>query len=335
MTQIAVAFGQLSHRGAQQPCSGRWSGGVLVDWCRHRTPSDGRPAGPHPTFLILRPVRVTAALHRLDAWCSRTRRVSVGGMTLKRNTGPARCRCMEHERFDEFAPPMTVVDDVVGDTGAARSRLVLVDVDRTLLRGSSLVPLARVLLAAGMLPRRLVVAAVVKGLWFQLVGSSDRTAAKARERVLAGAAGCRVEELDRFTAAVAADLADEIRPSMASRVTHHLDRGDFVVLLSAAPQPLVESLAERIGAHRAVGTKGEVVDGVYTGRLDGPFCYGDGKLERLCQALGPVELRDAVAYADSVSDLPVLQSVGAAWAVQPDRRLRAVAAERGWPVLLD
>ncbi len=242
---------------------------------------------------------------------------------------------MEHDPSHELSPPLAAVADVIADTGAARSRLVLVDVDRTLLRGSSLVPLARVLLAAGMLSRRLVAMAVAKGLWFRLVGSSDRNAAKVRERVLAGAAGCRVDELDRFTAAVASDLADQIRPSMAKRVTHHIDRGDFVVLLSAAPQPLVDSLAERIGVHRAVGTRGETVDGAYTGRLQGSFCYGGGKLERLREALGPVDLTDAVAYADSVSDLPVLHAVGAAWVVQPDRRLRAVAAEQGWPVLLD
>lgn len=73
----------------------------------------------------------------------------------------------------------------------------------------------------------------------------------------------------------------------------------------------------------------------HTGRLDGPFCYGEGKaaeVRRLAAERGYV-LRASTAYSDSVSDLPFLSSVGTAVAVNPDRQLREVAARRGWRVL--
>ena len=61
--------------------------------------------------------------------------------------------------------------------------------------------------------------------------------------------------------------------------------------------------------------------------------HGPGKLERLRAELGEVDLGRAFAYADSGSDLPLLRACGGPVAVNPDRRLREVAASAGWPVL--
>ena len=104
-------------------------------------------------------------------------------------------------------------------------------------------------------------------------------------------------------------------------------------MLSASAQDLVEVVCAGLGAHRAVGTRGAVADGRFTGELEGAFCYGAGKLVRLREALGPVELRTAWAYADSRSDLPLLEACGHPVAVNPDRALRGVARSKGWPVV--
>jgi phosphoserine phosphatase len=63
------------------------------------------------------------------------------------------------------------------------------------------------------------------------------------------------------------------------------------------------------------------------------FCYGYGKLERLRQDVGGVDMDTAWAYADSSSDLPLLLACGNRVAVNPDRRLRAIAVRRRWPIL--
>ena len=128
-------------------------------------------------------------------------------------------------------------------------------------------------------------------------------------------------------------LAAEVTPAARFLLQRHLDTGDFCVVLSASPHELVEAVTIALGAHRAVGTHLEVVDGRLTGRLDGPFAYGAGKLEALEREVGRIDLADAIAYADSKSDLPLLERCGTAVAVNPDRALRRTAAAHGWPIV--
>jgi phosphoserine phosphatase len=84
-----------------------------------------------------------------------------------------------------------------------------------------------------------------------------------------------------------------------------------------------------------MGTCWESEDGVYTGRLDGPFAYGEGKADRLrtFAAERGIDLAQSWAYTDAVSDLPMLETVGHPVAVNPDAELAEVAKREGWEVL--
>jgi phosphoserine phosphatase len=101
----------------------------------------------------------------------------------------------------------------------------------------------------------------------------------------------------------------------------------------------VDRIADSLGFDRGIGTVIEDDDGVLTGSIVPPMCYGDGKLERLSAELGwpDASCRSGVttsfAYADSMSDLPLLEAVDAPFAVAPDRKLRKLAGERNWPIL--
>lgn len=128
-------------------------------------------------------------------------------------------------------------------------------------------------------------------------------------------------------------VAAEVSPAARLLLQHHLDAGDFCIVLSASPHELVEAVTVALGAHRAVGTRIEVVDGRLTGRLDGPFCYGPGKLDALEREVGRIDLVDATAYADSESDLPLLERCGTAVAVNPDKALRRRAEQEAWPIV--
>jgi phosphoserine phosphatase len=78
-----------------------------------------------------------------------------------------------------------------------------------------------------------------------------------------------------------------------------------------------------------------VSDGVYTGRLAGPFAYGEGKanaLREFAEQEG-IDLAASWAYSDSASDLPMLEAVGRPVAVNPDAELAEVARRDGWDVL--
>lgn len=221
----------------------------------------------------------------------------------------------------------------VQDAPTPDGTLAIFDLDRTLLPGSSLVAFGRALAASGMLPRRRLAAAAVREARYRRRGSRDGEVSRLRSEALAHVAGLEREPLVELARTVAARLATEVPPGARLLVDHHLDLGDFVVVLSASPQELVEAVVAAIGAHRGIGTRAAVADGRYTGALDGPFCYGAGKIDRLVADVGAVDLAHAYAYADSTSDLPLLLACGHPVAVNPDRGLDAVARSRGWPVL--
>jgi phosphoserine phosphatase len=114
----------------------------------------------------------------------------------------------------------------------------------------------------------------------------------------------------------------------------HLESGERVWLVSAAPVEIGRVIAARLGLTGAIGTVAEVIDGTYTGRLVGDLMHGPAKVEAVTQ-LAEVEgldLARCAAYSDSVNDLPMLSAVGRAVAINPDGMLLRQARERGWEV---
>jgi HAD superfamily hydrolase (TIGR01490 family) len=233
----------------------------------------------------------------------------------------------ERRVLDRFALDL----DQRARLGAGPS-VALFDLDRTLVRGSSAVALARALVSHGAIRRRELLGAAARDNMFRRRGSSDATAERFKRKVLRVMSGHERGPLLEIAEGVAMQLVAEMSPAARSLVDRHLLAGDFTVVLSASPHELVEGIVSALGAHRAVGTRAEHVDGRFTGELNGPFCYGPSKLERLRMELGAVELDRAWAYADSASDLPVLRAASHPVAVNPDRALSHVAQDEGWPV---
>jgi HAD superfamily hydrolase (TIGR01490 family) len=117
-------------------------------------------------------------------------------------------------------------------------------------------------------------------------------------------------------------------------VGRHRERKERVYVVSATLQEIVEHIASDLGFDGALGSTCEVVDGIYTGRSL-RAAHGEGKAEavRELAAREDLDLAASTAYSDSHTDLPFLEAVGKPVAVNPDRALRRVAAERGWPVV--
>ncbi|MBW3651520.1 MAG: HAD-IB family hydrolase [Actinobacteria bacterium] len=211
--------------------------------------------------------------------------------------------------------------------------LAIFDLDRTLLPGSSLVHLGRVLVRRRVVPPAALVEFLGRELLFRRRGLSEPGAQRLQDRLLAMARGIEYAPLLPMVEQVGAEVVRQLRPAALRLVRHHQQRGDYCLVLSASPQELVGAVATGLGLDRGVGTRSEVVDGRLTGRLDGPLCHSDGKLARLRDELGVLDLSGAVAYSDAATDLPLLRACGHAVAVNPDRRLRAAAAATGWPIL--
>ncbi|HVM09372.1 MAG TPA: HAD-IB family hydrolase [Acidimicrobiales bacterium] len=209
------------------------------------------------------------------------------------------------------------------------------DLDRTVLKGASGPFLTEALQAAGIAPRRSVPGQSVMYRVFDLVGETLPSMALARGAALIAkgwsrsavreAAAHAAEELDLLVAPYARGLLDE-----------HRRAGRAVVLATTTPHDLIEPFAERLGFDAVVATRYEEDEhGSYTGRLAGEFVWALGKARavRAWANEQGVDLKESFAYSDSIYDLPLLSSVGAPAAVNPDPRLHAVATVRRWPVL--
>lgn len=211
------------------------------------------------------------------------------------------------------------------------------DLDRTLIAGSSAFALATAARKMKMMPTHELLRDAVTAATFKFRGDHDSGAAdRARDRVLGFIRGQRQDDLAALNESVLPALLGKIRPEARRLVDMHRHAGRATYIVSAAPQEIVEPLAASLGMSGAIGTPGEVVDGVYTGELDGPFCYGQGKVEAILELARweGFDLAQCYAYSDSASDLPMLSAVGHPVAVNPDGRLDRHARDHGWPVVV-
>jgi HAD superfamily hydrolase (TIGR01490 family) len=210
------------------------------------------------------------------------------------------------------------------------------DVDNTIIQGASIFHLARGLHRREFFTTRDILGAAWKQAYFRVVGVEDpEHVADARNSALAFIAGHTVEELE----ALGEEIFDE---SMAARVwpgtralaQMHLDQGQRVWLVTAAPIEIARTIARRLGLTGALGTRAEHVDGVYTGALVGDLLHGPAKAEAIQQLAADedLDLARCTAYSDSYNDLPMLSLAGDACVINPDHRLREHARAQGWRI---
>jgi HAD superfamily hydrolase (TIGR01490 family) len=203
------------------------------------------------------------------------------------------------------------------------------------MAGSSGFHWAREARRAGLISRRRLAADAFVNLRFRLEGSTDAATDKVRERVGALIAGRRVRELQRLSPRVLARVLPRLYPQMLHVAYEHQDSGRRVYIVTAASAEMATLLAHVLGFDGGIGSKSEVVAGVYTGRAGGPFTYREGKAQAIRElaAAEGIDLARSWAYSDSESDLPMLRAVGHPVAVNPDAVLAGVAREEGWAVL--
>ena len=210
------------------------------------------------------------------------------------------------------------------------------DLDRTLIAGSSAFVFARAARDAGYIRIQDFLPDVVRALKFQFFGSSDESSHSVRDRILSRVGGMNQADLVGLNELVLPELLGLIRPEARALLDQHHAAGRETWIVSASPIELVEPLAIALGMTGGIGTKGEVDNGVYTGRLDGPFCYGEGKAEAISTLAAErgIDLANSWSYSDSMSDLPMMEIVGNAVSVNPDTELATLSRSRGWPVVV-
>ena len=210
------------------------------------------------------------------------------------------------------------------------------DLDRTLIAGSSAFVFARAAYDAGLIRPQEFIGDAIGAVKFRLVGSSDNSSTNVRDRILSAAGGAKQTDLLALNEIVLPELLGLIRPEARALLEQHHAAGRETWIVSASPVEIVEPLAIALEMTGGIGTRGEVDNGVYTGRLAGPFCYGPGKAEAIAAIAAErnINLADSWSYSDSMSDVPMMEIVGNAVAVNPDAQLSALARSRGWPIVV-
>lgn len=210
------------------------------------------------------------------------------------------------------------------------------DLDKTLMAGSSGMQFARIAAKQGIVGRRQLAGWGFEHLRYRLRGTTDARTAEVLKVARGLITGVSAKTVDRMGPEVMAAVLPRIYPQMLEEVYAHQDAGRPTFIVSAAGNGVVEQLAHVLGMDGGIGTRYEIdAEGAFTGRLDGPFVYGEGKVEAMQEfAAGHgIELDDSYAYSDSLSDLPMLRAVGNPVAVNPDPSLAAIAREEGWQTL--
>lgn len=210
------------------------------------------------------------------------------------------------------------------------------DLDRTLISGSSAYTFGVAAWRAKMLPTRQLVGDAAGALTFRLAGASDDKTSKVRDRILGAVKGVAQDDLVALNGTVIPTLLEKVRPEAKTLIEMHRKSGRHTYIVSASPIEVVDPLAKALGMTGGIGTQSQVVDGIYTGELDGPFVYGEGKavaIKALAAETG-YELDRCYSYSDSASDLPMLEAVGHPVAVNPDSALEAIALRRAWPIVI-
>jgi HAD superfamily hydrolase (TIGR01490 family) len=210
------------------------------------------------------------------------------------------------------------------------------DLDKTVIARSSMMAFAPSFRREGLLKRR----TLLKGAWIQLIyvrlGAGPRRLARIQESVLAVTAGWDRAAVRRLVGEGLASAIDPITYREAvGLIAEHRREGRRIVLVSAAPQEVVEPIGARLGVDGVIASLARVDgEGRYTGALE-RYAYGPAKAVLIRDLAGRegIDLAGSWAYTDSFTDLPMLEEVGHPVAVNPDRALQRVARMRGWDVV--
>ena len=218
---------------------------------------------------------------------------------------------------DSFAP------------AAGARRAAFFDMDNTLLRVETGMSWVRFLYRRGELPPGMVAKAVY---WQVLYRLAVLDMEAVFTRLVADLRGdSEAEMIAKCDIWYRDHVAPEVAPAARVAIAHHRAAGDLIVLATGSTQYAAHPVARGVGIEHVLSSELEVADGIFTGR-PAAFCFGQHKVtlaERWAAQHG-VDLAASTFYSDSYNDLPMLERVGTAIAVNADARLRRHARRKGW-----
>jgi HAD superfamily hydrolase (TIGR01490 family) len=256
-----------------------------------------------------------------------------GSVAVRRTAAYARI-VDEASPHQQPARPTPLTSAVAAGESPSRAAAFF-DLDKTVIAKASTLAFSRPFYAGGLINRRSVLRSAYAQLMFGLQGVDHEQMERMRAYLSALCAGWDVQTVKDI---VAESLHSIVEPLVYAEavalIAEHQLAGRDVVIVSSSGSEVVGPIGAMLGADHTVGTRMVERDGRYTGEIDF-YAYGSGKalvLEELAAEHG-YDLAACWAYSDSETDIPMLSVVGHPTAVNPDRPLRRLAEQRGWPVL--
>ena len=210
------------------------------------------------------------------------------------------------------------------------------DLDKTIIAKSSTLAFGRPFYQSGLLNRRAVLRSAYAQFVFALAGADEDQMDRMRDYITAMCTGWDVAQIREIVNETLHDIIDPlVYDEAVERIQQHKSAGQDVVIVSSSGEEVVGPIGAMVGADYVLATRMVVSDdGKYTGEIE-RYVYGPEKAEavRELAAERGYDLAASYAYSDSITDLPLLEEVGHPTAVNPDRALRKIAVERGWPIL--
>ena len=228
---------------------------------------------------------------------------------------------------------MVVAPRIVSEVGRPAA---FFDLDKTIIAKSSTLAFGRPFYQSGLLNRRAVLRSAYAQFVFALAGADEDQMDRMRDYITAMCTGWDVAQIREIVNETLHDIIDPIVYDEAvERIQQHKSAGQDVMIVSSSGEEVVGPIGAMVGADYVLATRMVVSDdGKYTGEIE-RYVYGPEKAEavRELAAERGYDLAASYAYSDSITDLPLLEEVGHPTAVNPDRALRKIAVERGWPIL--
>jgi HAD superfamily hydrolase (TIGR01490 family) len=138
------------------------------------------------------------------------------------------------------------------------------------------------------------------------------------------------------------DFADEqvksnIRPGALEAIKRDKKQGRRLVLATASYRLYADAIAQRLGFDDVIGTNSIIgLDERVHAKIAGENCYGPAKLRMIADWVEASGLKGAHGhvrfYSDHVSDQPAFEWADEPVAVNPHRKLRRLAEQRGWRI---
>jgi HAD superfamily hydrolase (TIGR01490 family) len=210
------------------------------------------------------------------------------------------------------------------------------DLDKTIIAKSSTLAFSREFQAGGLISRGAVLRSAYAQFVYLVGGADHDQMEKMRQFMSQLCSGWDVETVKEIVGDTLHNIVDPlVYDEAVSLIEDHHLAGRDVIIVSTSGSEVVEPIGQMLGADKVIATRMEVRDGKYTGDISF-YAYAENKataIRDLAQRRGYDRTR-SYAYSDSVTDVYMLEAVGHPHAVNPDKDLRRIARDRGWPILV-